>query len=214
MKLKRKRLPPLVLTSPHEAAPEFHEDLTIVPGAARDPELFEKELRLRAQRNRLIHENLVAGSAVWYKSSGNSMWPLVQSGDAVTLHPIQAVTADDGVQAIPKEASEIGVGDIVFCQVQRSNQYYTHIVLMVQRDYHTNEAKYWIGNLEHRLDGWCFREHIYGILRQVEAEEEYCGGAVWGYYARPFPKRVFYAVQELVDGNRWSLVAGQMCNPE
>ena len=29
----------------------------------------------------------------------------------------------EGMHAIEKEASEIGVGDIVFCQVQRSQQY-------------------------------------------------------------------------------------------
>ena len=32
--------------------------------------------------------------------------------------PIQAVTAKDGVHSIQKEASEIDVGDKVFCQVR------------------------------------------------------------------------------------------------
>ena len=72
------------------------------------------------------------GRSVFYKSSGNSMWPLVQSDDACTFHPIQAVTAMDGRHGVQKEASEIGVGDIVFCQVQRSQQYYAHIVLMIE----------------------------------------------------------------------------------
>ena len=141
MRMKPTRLPPLVLESPHEAAQPFHEDWTRVKDKGQ-------EYKLRDTRNVMIAEALQDGRPVFYSSSGNSMWPLVQSGDHCQIHPIQAVTADDGVQAIPKEASEIGVGDIVFCQVQRSNQYYTRIVLMIQRDYHADEPKYWIGNVK------------------------------------------------------------------
>ena len=46
------RLPNLILQSPHEAAPSFHEDWTRVEGSAIDPEKWEKELRLRDSRNR------------------------------------------------------------------------------------------------------------------------------------------------------------------
>ena len=56
------------------------------------------------------------------------------------------------------------MGDIVFCLVQRSQQYYGHIVLSIEHDYHAKELKYWIGNIEQRHNGWCYREHIYGIL--------------------------------------------------
>ena len=42
----------------------------------------------------LIREDFEAGLAVFYRSTGSSMWPLVQSHDACTFHPIQAVTAD------------------------------------------------------------------------------------------------------------------------
>ena len=206
MESKPTRLPDLMLQSPREAAPSFHEDWTRVPGSSRDPELWEKELRLRDSRHRLIREYLVDGRSVFYKSSGNSMWPLVQSDDAITLHPIQAVTADDGMP-FQKEASEIGVGDIVFCQVQRSQQYYAHIVLEVERDYHAQEPKYWIGNIEHKINGWCFREHIFGILVEVQ---------VWWegqYYTRPFPKDVFEQVQRLVKDYRWSTWARSLCEP-
>ena len=122
---------PILLAKPclHEAAPSFHEDWTRVDGSGLDPEKWEQELRLRDTRNRLIREYLTDGRSVWYKSTGSSMWPLVQSNDACTFHPIQAVTAMDGSHGVRKEASEIGVGDIVFCQVQRSQQYYAHIVL-------------------------------------------------------------------------------------
>ena len=39
---------------------------------------------------------IVPGRSVFYKSTGSSMWPLVQSEDACTFHPIQAVTAKGG----------------------------------------------------------------------------------------------------------------------
>ena len=119
MQTKTTRLTDLIMQSPQEAAPSFHEDWTIVEGSANDPEKWEMEQRLRDARNRMIKDYLIDGRSVFYKSSGSSMWPLVQLGDACTFHPIQAVTAMDANIKPTKEASELGVGDIVFCQVQR-----------------------------------------------------------------------------------------------
>ena len=170
MRTKPTRLPDLILQSPHEAVPSLHEDWTLVEGSGIDPEKLEKELKLRDSRNRMIHEYLRDGRSVFYKSSGTSMWPLVQSHDGCTFHPIQAVADMDGRHAVNKEASEIGVGDIVFCQVQRSQQYYSHLVLWIEQDLHAKEPKYWIGNICQRVNGWCFREHIYGILVEVQVE--------------------------------------------
>ena len=62
---------------------------------------------------------------------------MVQSNDACTFHPIQAVTDMDGRHAVTKEATDIDVGDIVFCQVQRSQQYYAHIVLSIEQKRHS-----------------------------------------------------------------------------
>ena len=123
------RLPDLVLSSQHEATPRFHVDWT------QCPEDWEKELRLRDSRNRLIRENFDAGKSVFYTSSGNSMWPLIQSGGAILLHPIRAVTAKDGVHAMQKDESTVQVGGVVFCQFQRSNCYYAHLVLQIEEDW-------------------------------------------------------------------------------
>ena len=163
----------------------------------------EEELRLRDSRHRMMRQYFADGCYVRYKSSGNSMWPLVQSGDLCTFHPVQAVTAQ-------KEASEIGVGDIVFCQVRAgrgSQLFYAHIVLSIEHDYHANESKFWIGNIEQHYNGWCFREHIYGILVQVQVERngQHC--------TRPFPKRVYEEVRKLVQDSRWSQVAARLCEP-
>ena len=185
------RLPNLILQSPHEAAPLFHEDWTRVDGSNTDPEKWEKEQRLRYERNKMIHEYLVDSRAVFYISSGNSMWPLVQSNDGCTFHPIQAVRDMVGEHAVHKEASEIGVGDIVFCQVQPSQHYYAHFVLSIEQDYYANEEKYWIGNIQQRINGWCYREHIYGILVEVQVRYK-------GYlYSRPHPKSIYEKVRDL-----------------
>ena len=151
----------------------------------------------------MMRQYFIDGGYVRYKSSGNSMWPLVQSGDLCTFHPVQAVTAQ-------KEASEIGVGDIVFCQVRTgrgSQLFYAHIVLSIEHDYHAKEPKYWIGNIEQMYNGWCFREHIYGVLVQVQVEWED------QHYTRPFPKRVYEEVRKLVEDYRWSRSAARLCEP-
>ena len=95
----------------------------------------------------------------------------------------------------------------MFCRVQTSKQYYAHIVLSIEHDYHAKEQKYWIGNIEGRMNGWCFREHIYGIL--VEVQVEWAGQ----YYTRPFPKTVFQEVRALVADFRWNRSAQSLCEP-
>ena len=203
----RGTLPDLVVEGPHEAQPSFHDDWTLVEGSRSDPEKWELELRLRDARNRMIREHLSAGRTVFYKSSGNSMRPLVQANDACTFHPIQAVTADEGVHSIVKEGSEIEVGDVVFCEVQRSKQYYAHIVLEKTWDYHAEATAYWIGNIQKHKNGWCLREHIFGILVDVQ---------VWWqgqYYSRPLPRKHFMEVAALVADDRCSRRAARLCEP-
>ena len=177
-----------------------------MPGSKSDPVKWELELRLRDSRNRLIREYLLEGRSVFYRSSGNSMWPLIQSDDACTFHPIEEVTEEDGIHAVQKKASEIGVGDIVFCQVQPSQQYYAHVVLDVQTSiWPKNEQKYWIGNISGNINGWCLRQHVFGILVHVQK---------WWksqYWSRPLPKTVFAQVKELVEEDRWNPEAEKLC---
>ena len=98
-------------------------------------------------------------------------------------------------------------GDIVFCQAQRSQQYYAHIVLAIEYDYYADEKKYWVGNIEQGRNGWCFREHIYGIFVEVQVEWE------GRYYTRPFPKSVYEEVRKLVEDYRWNRSASSLCEP-
>ena len=133
------RCPPdVVLSSPSDADPQYHQDWTIVPGSRWDDEKWEREVELRGRRCELIRTKLASGSSVFFSSSGSSMWPLIQSGDFCTLIPCQAVTAAMSASGVvqgvvsPKGPSEIGVGDVVFCQIRETGRYYTHIVLEVQ----------------------------------------------------------------------------------
>ena len=91
--------------------------------------------------------------------------------------------------------------------LQRSQQYYGHIVLSIEHDYHAKEPKYWIGNIQQKANGWCFREHIYGILVEVQVEWE---GRL---FTRPFPKSVYEEVRKLVEDNRWNREAWSLCEP-
>ena len=64
-----------------------------------------------------------------------------------------------------------------------------------------------IGNIQRHSNGWCLREHIFGILVDVQ---------VWWdgqYYSRPFPKTVFAQVQELVKEHRWNRAAAKLFEP-
>ncbi len=131
MKTMPTRLPDHVLEGKHQATPDFQIDRTIPEDTTLHvDQRWELEQWRRDRRNRLIVANLTEGLTVFYMSSGSSMWPLVQSNDACLFHPIQAVT---GAGFIQKAESDIDVGDIVFCQVQPSNQYYAHLVLEIEK---------------------------------------------------------------------------------
>ena len=151
------RCPPdVVLEHPHQAHPMYHQDWTLVEGSDHDPAKWELEQQLWDRRDLLLQKQLVAGLSIFYKSSGNSMWPLIQSGDACTFHPIQAVTAKAGKYSIQKGASKIDVGDIVFCIVRPTRLFYAHPVHRIQQCYHRTEPKYFIGNIQGRYNGCCY----------------------------------------------------------
>ena len=60
----------------------------------------------------------------------------------------------------------------------------------MEHDYHAKEQKYWIGNIEQRVDGWFFREHMFGILVDVQSEWE------GRHYIPSFPKSVYEQLQQ------------------
>ena len=151
---------------------------------------------------------------MFYKSSGNSMWPLVQSGDGCLLHPIQAVPAAVDVP-IEKTVSPIGVGDIVFCKIKE--KYFCHIVQKVERPKHDEpghkyHTKYYIGNIRGHINGFCHKKEIFGILVQV-LKPKTARSDEKTYFPRPFPKDIFATVSSLVKDDKWSDAAGNLCIP-
>ena len=150
------RLPPYVLNYKHEVSPELDLDWT------RCPEDWPKELRLREVRNGLIKDTLLSGKPVLYRSSGGSLWPKVHNGDQCTFDP---VTSEEQVQ----------LHDIVFCQVKRAEgeplRYFAHLVKNKEWDWEARKYCFTISNAkkgtEHRENGYCYIETIYGLLKEV-----------------------------------------------
>ena len=109
-----------------------------------------------------MQEVLLEGNPIQFKTGGKSLEPLVYSGDVCFIWPIQA-----GI-------TKIHAGDIVFCKVQPQQNYYVHLVWSVKK-YRTelgNEKTcFLIGNNKkgdaQKYNGWCFREHIFGIVRMT-----------------------------------------------
>jgi len=112
------------------------------------------EHKLRWERNVMIKENLQKGLNVCYRSSGNSMWPTVKSGDLCEFAPFPAAAS----------AEDIQVKDIVFCEVQPGDRFYAHFVLRKDYDEYRGEYYCTIGNKDGRENGWAYMETIYGRL--------------------------------------------------
>ena len=89
-----------------------------------------------------------------YRSTGNSLKPLVWSGDVTMWEPVT-------------DHSQLVVGDIVFCAVQPNDRYFGHAIHKIEKYL---GVTYWhIGNLKTppNINGWCGKEHIFGQLYEA-----------------------------------------------
>lgn len=93
-------------------------------------------------------EKLTEGATVQFRPRGHSMKGKVDSGQLVTVEPVD----------------EVSVGDIVLCKVKGSQ--YLHIVKAI-RGADANR-KYLIGNNRGGTNGWIARRAIFGICTHVE----------------------------------------------
>ena len=148
---KPKRIPPfvhVVLDGEHRVAldNEFDVDWTL-------HEDWDIEQKRREERNYLVKCELKEGHTVAFRSSGNSLWPRVQSGDSCIYEPI---TNHDLIQ----------LEDIVFCEVQPGNRFYAHVVKRIGE--WEGKRYFTIANIKGRENGWCYDEHVYGKLTRVE----------------------------------------------
>jgi translation initiation factor IF-1 len=91
-------------------------------------------------------EKLSNGETVQFRPRGNSMKGKIESGQLVTVEPVNG--------KILKK------GDIVLCKVNGSQ--YLHLIKAIQGD------RYQIGNNIGRINGWIGMNAIYGICTNIE----------------------------------------------
>jgi hypothetical protein len=91
-------------------------------------------------------KKLLKGETVQFRPRGNSMAPLIESGQLVTL-----VMATKGT---------VKVGSIVLCRVKGSQ--YLHLVKAIDGE------RYQIGNNRGGINGWTPGGNIYGRVTKVE----------------------------------------------
>jgi len=89
---------------------------------------------------------LSAGEPVTFRPRGTSVRPKIESGALVRLRPLLA--------------DEPRVGNIVLCRIGRAD--YLHLVTAVDAD------RYEIGNNRGRTNGWTTRQHIFGLVVEVD----------------------------------------------
>lgn len=92
----------------------------------------------------LHRERLSEGKSVQFRPKGNSMKPRINSGELVTVEPVDAVEIEDAV----------------FCKV--GGNYYVHLIKAIKED------RYLIGNNRGGTNGWCSRANIFGRVTKVE----------------------------------------------
>ena len=153
---KPNRLTPIVVYGFHEVRPEDDFDQTLghdwITGNG-----------LREERNVELKRMLLQGHAVAYRSSVNSLLPMVASGDRCTYTVVTL-------------AEQVLVNDVVFCEVQEGDRFYAHLVS--KKEYHHRDKCYYftISNMKHVLDpisnpwtnGWCQMKHIHGKLILIQ----------------------------------------------
>lgn len=91
-------------------------------------------------------EKLQLGEEVQFRPRGSSMKPKINSGQLITVSPI--------------DPSIIKKGDIVLCKV--AGNHYVHLVTAVQG------KRFQISNNKGHINGWCGYNCIYGKVTKVE----------------------------------------------
>lgn len=98
-------------------------------------------------------EALQQGRTVSFRPRGHSMRGRVESGQRVTVVPVDAAT-------------DLSVGDVVLCHVRGHD--YLHLI-RATRGKQADAAERWlIGNNGGGINGWIGRNKIFGRLSAVE----------------------------------------------
>lgn len=105
-------------------------------------------------------ERLRNGETVSFRPHGNSMVPMIKSGQLVTVAPLtvfgeEAGRVVDGVQVC------VHKGDAVFCKVGGR--------LMLHKVTAQRAGQYQISNNSGHVNGWTVSKNLFGVLIRVEA---------------------------------------------
>jgi len=112
------------------------------------------EPQWRQRRNDEIKEKLQSGQPVAFRYRGKSLLPRVHSGDLCAYDPVF-------------EASDVHVGDVVFCQVYPRLEYHAHLIMSKTYDGEVEAWSFTVENQSGRETGWCLLENIYGKLKKI-----------------------------------------------
>jgi len=111
------------------------------------------ELELQAARNDMRKHKLQSAKPDTSRSGGDSLAPLIKSGEVCEYHPVRAV-------------GDVGVGDIVFCRVKPTWRYGVHMITSKTYDDEV-EAWYFTVGCD---NGWCWMDDIYGKLKRISRD--------------------------------------------
>jgi len=146
---KKRQMPAHLCNFAHEvlATPDFNQDWTLSPDRGM-------QRKLRDRRDVMIQNRLQSGFPAAFKSGGNSLWPVIHSGDVSQYEPVF-------------EESEVEVGDIVFCQVRPTGRYFMHPIKRKTWDYEKKAWYFTVANQAGWENGWCWKDTIYGKLKLI-----------------------------------------------
>lgn len=102
-------------------------------------------------------EALKEGKEIKFRPHGDSMVPIIYSGQLVTVTPISKDYPTGSADHMPWPK----VGDVVLCKVH--GRLMLHKVIAIGSD-----GRYQIGNNHGHINGWTTLKNVFGVLTQVE----------------------------------------------
>lgn len=101
----------------------------------------------KGKENAITAQKLKEGETCIVQGFGQSMTPILKSGQSVIAEPVN-------------EDTPLSKGDIVFCKV--NGHFYLHKIQAIK-----NNKTYQIGNNHGHINGWISRNSIYGKVSEI-----------------------------------------------
>lgn len=107
-------------------------------------------------------KNLTEGVCITIRPKGNSMLPLIKSGQEVTIQPTGGWMADHGRTRLPENA-------IVLCKVK--GKHFLHKIKSTSLSSSLADVRYMIANNKGKENGWIGINAIYGVVTHIEGKK-------------------------------------------